>query len=88
MWKALLDYMDVSELNVKLNKPWNGVENSAMKFACNDSIEQQLIKAGLLNQQPLHHALILARVKATGEYNNVACERDRKPMADKTYANF
>ena len=30
---ALLDYMDVLELNAKLNEPWDGVENPATKFA-------------------------------------------------------
>eukprot|EP00804_Cyclotella_cryptica_P011218 CCRYP_007736-RA/>CCRYP_007736-RA protein AED:0.38 eAED:0.38 QI:0/-1/0/1/-1/1/1/0/375 len=85
---AVLDYMDVSELNDKLTEPWDGIENPATKFARDDIIERQLIKAGLPNQQPLRLALILARVKSTGEYDNAVREWDNKPAADKTFANF
>eukprot|EP00804_Cyclotella_cryptica_P023556 CCRYP_018914-RA/>CCRYP_018914-RA protein AED:0.41 eAED:0.42 QI:0/0/0/1/0/0/2/0/281 len=85
---AVLDYMDVSELNDKLTEPWDGIENPATKFARDDIIERQLIKAGLHNQQPLRLALILARVKSTGEYDNAVREWDNKTAADKTFANF
>ena len=85
---AVLDYMDVSELNDKLTEPWDGVENPATKFARDDIIERQLIKAGLPNQQPLRLALMLARIKSMGEYDNAVREWDNKPAADKTFANF
>jgi hypothetical protein len=85
---AVLDNMDVSELNDKLTEPWDGVENPATKFARDDIIERQLIKAGLPNQQPLRLALILAHIKSTGEYDNAVREWDNKPAADKTFANL
>jgi hypothetical protein len=86
---AVLDYMvDVSELNDKLTEPWDGVKNPATKFARKDIIERQLIKAGLPNQQPLRLALMLARIKSMGKYDNAVREWDNKPAADKTFANF
>lgn len=66
---AVLDYMDVSKLNDKFTEPWDGIENPAIKFARHNIVERQLIKAGLPNQQPLCIALILVRVKSTGEYD-------------------
>ena len=80
--------MDVSELNDKLTEPWDGVENPATKFARDDIIERQLMKAGLPDQQPLRLALMLARLKSTGEYDNAIREWDNKPVADKTFTNF
>jgi hypothetical protein len=85
---AVLDYMDVSELNDKLTEPWDGVENPATKFARDDIIERQLMKAGLPDQQPLRLALMLARLKSTGEYDNAIRKWDNKPVADKTFTNF
>ena len=50
---TLLDYMDISELTACLMQPWDASENLATKFARDDKIEKQLIKAGLPLQQIL-----------------------------------
>jgi hypothetical protein len=42
----------------------------------------------LPNQQPLRFALMLARIKSMGKYDNAVREWDNKPAADKTFANF
>ena len=45
-----LDCMDVKELMGKLAKLWEVMENPATKFARDNKIEHQLIKAGLTAQ--------------------------------------
>ena len=83
-----LDYMDVTHLMTELTRPWEVTENPATKFARDDKIERQLIKAGLATQPNLWLALAMSAFKATGEYDAQIGKFEAKATADKTFDNF
>ncbi|KAL7519267.1 hypothetical protein ACHAWX_004051 [Stephanocyclus meneghinianus] len=67
--RAVLDHIDVNQLTLKLTKPWDGNQNPATHFTCDDHYECQLIKAGLPDQQVLCLNITLASYKTTGLYD-------------------
>eukprot|EP00956_Cyclotella_meneghiniana_P025570 scaffold53544_cov39-Cyclotella_meneghiniana.AAC.5 len=54
-----LDFMDVTELQAELLKPWDQVEAPTTLFGRQDKIEKQLVKAGILSQEHLRFATAL-----------------------------
>ena len=83
-----LDYMDVTQLMTELTKPWEITENPATKFARDDKIERQLIKAGIKAQPNLRLALNMSAFKGIGKYDAEIREFEAKPTAIKTFDNF
>ena len=86
--RALNDYMDIMELMAQLMAPWELKENPAMKFACSDKVERQLISFGLGDQSNLRLALALATFKGTGEYDDSIREFEARATPDKMLVNF
>ena len=84
----LVDYLDVAEITSRLLEQWDGSENPASRFARDDQLERQLVKAGLPDQQALRLALAQTFAKNSGEYDAYLREFKRKPIADQTFANF
>ena len=58
------------------------------KFARDDRTEQLLAKAHVNPMPKVRLALALDSFKATGKYENAIEEWEKKPLADKTFANF
>ena len=83
-----LDHMDVTELTIQLQKPWDLVEAPATYFARGDRIEQQLVKAGQTANPMLRLAFILATVEGSGEYESSLREWNAKSATVKTFSNF
>ena len=54
---------------LQLTAALDGTKNPVTKFARDNKIECQLIKAGLPQQTQLHLALVMQAFKATSEYN-------------------
>ena len=83
-----LDFWDVAILMKQLTTPWDINENVVTKFARDDRTEQLLTKAQIAPMPELRLALALDSFKATGEYEIALGDWDKKPTADKTFANF
>ena len=83
-----LNNMDVTELMGKLTKPWEVKENPATKFAHNDKIKHQLIRAGFPAQTPLCLALTMSAFKATGKNDKQIYDFDAKPAVNHTFNTF
>ncbi len=82
------DFSDVTNLMKQLTTPWDINENVVTKFARDDRTEQLLAKAQIAPMPELRLALALDSFKATGEYEIALGDWDKKPTADKTFANF
>ena len=85
---VLVDYMDVSEITSRLLEQWDGSENPATRFARDDQLERQLVKAGMPPQQQLRLAIAQTFARSTGEYDAYLREFEQRPVADRTFANF
>jgi hypothetical protein len=72
----------------ELTKPWDLNENIVTKFARNDRTEQLFAKAQVNPMPEVLLALALDSFKATGEYEIAIEEWEKKPLPDKTFANF
>jgi hypothetical protein len=83
-----LDFMDVTELQSELFKPWDQVEAPTTLFERQDKIEKQLVKAGIPAQTELRLATARAWFEQSGEFG-LALERwDALPTANKTLTAF
>eukprot|EP00804_Cyclotella_cryptica_P007736 CCRYP_001353-RA/>CCRYP_001353-RA protein AED:0.15 eAED:0.15 QI:0/0/0/1/0.2/0.16/6/0/947 len=74
-----LDFMDVTELQAELLKPWDQVEAPTTLFERQDKIEKQLVKAGI----PAQHELRLAT-----RFDSALELWEAKPTANKTLSAF
>ena len=83
-----LDFTDVTNLMKQLTTPWDVNENVVTKFARDDRTEQLLTKTHIAPMPELCLALALDSFQATGEYEIALGDWDKKPTADKTFANF
>ena len=85
---AIFNYMDVEELTFNLIEPWNTSENTATRFARDDTYERQLTKAKFTDQQALGLAIIQASAQKSGEYEAFLCEFDATPANQHTFARI
>ena len=83
-----LDFMDVTELQAELLKPWDQVEAPTTLFERQDKIEKQLVKAGIPAQHELRLATSLCWFQQSGEFNSALELWEAKPTANKTLSAF
>ena len=83
-----LDFMDVTELQAELLKPWDQVEAPTTLFERQDKIEKQLVKAGIPSQEHLRLATALCWFQQSGEFDSALEVWEAKPAASKTLSAF
>lgn len=83
-----VDYMDVTELQSELLKPWDQVEAPTTLFERGDKYEKQLIKAGIPAQPTLRLATALSWFQQSGEFDSPIREWNAKPAVDRTFSRF
>jgi hypothetical protein len=83
-----IDFMDVTELQAELLKPWDQVEAPTTLFERQDKIEKQLVKAGIPAQHELRLATALCWFQQSGEFDSALELWEAKPTATKTLSAF
>jgi hypothetical protein len=83
-----IDFMDVTELQAELLKPWDQVEAPTTLFERQDKIEKQLVKAGIPAQHELRLATALCWFQQSGEFDSALKLWEAKPTATKTLSAF
>jgi hypothetical protein len=83
-----IDFMDVTELQAELLKPWDQVEAPTTLFERQDKIEKQLVKAGIPAQRELRLATALCWFQQSGEFDSALELWETKPTASKTFSAF
>ena len=83
-----IDFMDVTELQAELLKPWDQVEAPTTLFERQDKIEKQLVKAGIPAQHELRLATALCWFQQSGEFDSALELWETKPTASKTLSAF
>ncbi len=83
-----IDFMDVTELQAELLKPWDQVEAPTTLFERQDKIERQLAKAGIPAQHELRLATALCWFQQSGEFDSALELWETKPAASKTLSAF
>jgi hypothetical protein len=83
-----VDFMDVTELQAELLKPWDQVEAPTTLFERQDKIERQLVKAGIPAQHELRLATALCWFQQSGEFGSTLELWEAKPVAQKTLSTF
>eukprot|EP00804_Cyclotella_cryptica_P028837 CCRYP_008424-RA/>CCRYP_008424-RA protein AED:0.29 eAED:0.29 QI:0/0/0/1/0.16/0.14/7/0/719 len=81
-----LDFMDVTELQAELLKPWDQVEAPTTLFERQDKIEKH--KAGIPAQHELRLATALCWFQQSGEFDSALELWEAKPTANKTLSAF
>lgn len=83
-----IDFMDVTELQSELLKPWDQVEAPTTLFERQDKIEKQLVKAGIPAQHELRLATALCWFQQSGEFDSALELWEAKPATAKTLSAF
>ena len=83
-----VDFMDVTELQSELLKPWDQVEAPATLFERQDKIEKQLVKAGIQPQTQLRLLTAMAWFQESGEFDSALERWEMKPAASRTFQAF
>ena len=83
-----IDFMDVTELQAELLKPWDQVEAPTTLFERQDKIEKQLVKAGIPAQHELRLATALCWFQQSGEFDSALELWEAKPATLKKLSAF
>ena len=80
--------MEITDLNTKMLKPWDGVETPVLMFAKADKYEWQLECHSIPKQPELRLLYAVSTYQVSGQFDAAMHEWHAKPTMDKTFPNF
>jgi hypothetical protein len=80
--------MEITDLNTKMLKPWDGVEAPVTMFGRADKYERQLEKHSIPKQPELRLLYTVSTYQISGQFDAAMQEWHAKTLANKTFPNF
>jgi hypothetical protein len=83
-----LDDTEITDLNIKMLEPWDGVETPVTMFARADKYERQLERHSTPKQPELRLSYAVSTYQISGQFDAAMREWQAKTPANKTFPNF